>query len=37
MWAALALDTRLARHILRCWDAGDSSLRAPVAELAATG
>jgi Iron-containing redox enzyme len=34
---ALALDARLSGHILRCWDAGQSSLRGANAELAATG
>jgi hypothetical protein len=34
---ALALDARLSGHLLRCWDAGESSLRAANAELAATG
>jgi hypothetical protein len=37
MRVALALDSRLSGHILRCWDAGESSLRASDAELAAAG
>lgn len=32
--ACLHVDGQFARHLLECWDAGSSSLRTPVADLA---